>query len=60
VLFTGDRDGYFHALDARTGAPLWRFTIGGIPIMAPMTYAVNGRQFVAVASGASTFAFALP
>jgi alcohol dehydrogenase (cytochrome c) len=60
VLFTGDRDGSFHAVDARTGAPLWQFTVGGSTNMAPMTYAASGRQFVVVASGMSTFAFALP
>jgi alcohol dehydrogenase (cytochrome c) len=60
VLFTGSREGYFYALDASTGSPLWRFTIGGVStIMGPITYAVKDRQFVAVASGVSTFAFAL-
>ena len=60
VLFTGNREGYFHALDARTGTPLWQFTIGGVStIMGPITYAVKNRQYVAVASGVSTFAFAV-
>lgn len=59
VLFTGGRDGYFHALDARTGVPLWRATIGGSTNMGPITYAVDGRQYVSVASGTSLFTFAL-
>lgn len=60
VLFVGGRPGVFYALDARTGAPLWQFTVGGVtPVMGPITYAVSGRQYVAVASGSGLFAFAL-
>lgn len=60
LLFVGGRPGAFHALDARTGAPLWRFTVGGVtPVMGPMTYVANGHQYVAIASGSALFAFAL-
>ena len=59
VLFTGGRDGDFYALDARTGVAMWKATIGGTPEMGPMTYAVGGRQYVAVAAGSALFAFAL-
>ncbi len=59
VLFTGGREGYFYALDARTGSPVWKATIGGKTDMSPMTYAVGGRQYVAVTSGSSLFTFAL-
>jgi alcohol dehydrogenase (cytochrome c) len=59
VLFSGGRDGYFFALDARDGSLLWKATVGGRVQSGPMTYSVNGRQFVAVSAGNSLFAFAL-
>jgi glucose dehydrogenase len=59
VLFGGGREGYFLALDARTGALLWRVTVGGVVIAGPMSYAVRGRQYVAVAAGSALFSFAL-
>jgi alcohol dehydrogenase (cytochrome c) len=58
-LFTGGREGYFYALDARTGALLWRFTVGGTAAASPMTYQVDGKQYVAIAAGHCLFAFAL-
>ncbi len=59
VLFGGGREGYFFALDARTGAVLWRAALGGVVISGPMSYAVAGRQYVAVAAGSALFSFAL-
>jgi alcohol dehydrogenase (cytochrome c) len=59
VLFSGGREGYFFALDARTGTVLWRATLGGVVISGPMSYAVGGRQYVAVAAGHALFSFAL-
>jgi alcohol dehydrogenase (cytochrome c) len=59
VLFSGGREGYFYALDARTGTLLWKNMLGGQIAMGPMTYAVNGRQYVAVAAGNAMFVFAL-
>jgi len=59
VLFSGGREGYFFALDARSGAVLWRATLGGVVIAGPMSYAVGGRQYVAVAAGSALFSFAL-
>jgi alcohol dehydrogenase (cytochrome c) len=60
LLFTGGREGYFLALDARTGALLWKATVGGAVASGPITYAVGGRQYVSVAAGNAVFAFALP
>jgi outer membrane protein assembly factor BamB len=60
LLFSGGREGYFFALDARTGAPLWKVTVGGAVASGPITYAVSGRQYVSVAAGNAVFAFALP
>jgi alcohol dehydrogenase (cytochrome c) len=59
VLFTGSREGYFVALDARSGALLWKTTLGAPMIMNPITYSVNGRQFVAVNAGNCLFVFGL-
>jgi alcohol dehydrogenase (cytochrome c) len=59
LLFSGGREGYFFALDARTGALLWKAAVGGSVASGPMTYSVGGRQYVAVAAGNSLFTFAL-
>ena len=59
LLFTGSREGYFYALDARTGELLWRASLGGQGANGPMTYAVEGAQYVAVASGNGLFVFGL-
>jgi alcohol dehydrogenase (cytochrome c) len=59
VVFSGGREGYFFALDARTGALLWKAALGGQVNSGPMSYSVNGRQYIAVAAGTSLFSFAL-
>lgn len=59
VLFSGGSEGYFFALDDRTGQLLWRFTVGGQVNSGPMSYEVGGRQYIAVAAGSSLFSFAL-
>jgi outer membrane protein assembly factor BamB len=60
VVFSGGRDGYFLALDARTGQLLWKANVGGQINSAAMSYAVNGKQYVAIAAGNALFAYALP
>jgi alcohol dehydrogenase (cytochrome c) len=59
VLF-GDDAQSFEAVDARTGAALWHFNTGQNLHASPMSYAVNGRQYVAIAAGSDIFSFALP
>jgi len=59
LLFSGNREEYFFALDARTGLMLWKSALGGAIANGPMTYAVNGKQYVAVAAGNSLYAFGL-
>jgi alcohol dehydrogenase (cytochrome c) len=59
LLFTGGREGYFYALDARTGDVLWKVALGGQIANGPMTYAIDGKQYVTVISGNSLYAFAL-
>jgi alcohol dehydrogenase (cytochrome c) len=60
LVFGGGREGYFLALDANTGELKWRESLGGQINAAPMSYAVNGRQYVAIAAGSALFSFALP
>jgi alcohol dehydrogenase (cytochrome c) len=60
VVFSGGREGYFLALDARSGKLLWRASVGGQLNSAAMSYAVNGKQYVAIAAGNALFAYALP
>jgi alcohol dehydrogenase (cytochrome c) len=58
LVFHGEPDGNVIALDAATGAELWRFQTG-MPAEAPvMTYEVDGEQYVAIATGGSTQAVA--
>jgi alcohol dehydrogenase (cytochrome c) len=59
LLFTGSREGYFYALDARTGELLWKATLGGQGANGPMSYAVDGTQYVAVGAGNGLFVFGL-
>ena len=56
LVFTGVREGCFVALNARTGVPLWKLSVGGVVASGPMTYSVGGRQYVAAAAGGSLFA----
>jgi alcohol dehydrogenase (cytochrome c) len=59
LLFSGGREGYFYTLDARTGALLWRASLGADVVSGPMTYSVGGKQYVAVNAGNCLFTFAL-
>jgi len=59
VLFSGGNEGYFYALDARTGALLWKVPVGASVRSGPMTYAVGGKQYVSVAAGSALFTFTL-
>ena len=56
----GDDAENFVILDGRTGKPLWHFHVGQLIHASPMSYAVGGRQYFAVAAGGDVFAFALP
>jgi alcohol dehydrogenase (cytochrome c) len=53
VVFTGDLNGNFLALDARNGKTLYSFNTGGPIAGGVITYEQGGRQYVAVASGSS-------
>jgi alcohol dehydrogenase (cytochrome c) len=60
VVFHGNEEGYLIALDAATGKELWHFQTGFRLASAPMTFMVNERQYIAIPSGNSILAFALP
>jgi PQQ-dependent dehydrogenase (methanol/ethanol family) len=57
-LCTGDGD--LIAIDAKSGKPLWHFQTGSRIASSAMSYAVNGRQYVAVSAGNVLYSFALP
>jgi alcohol dehydrogenase (cytochrome c) len=59
LLFTGGREGFFQALDARDGKLLWKIAAGGEIAMGPMTYSVSGKQYVVFSSGGSLFVYGL-
>lgn len=60
LVFFGDTADSFEAVDARSGAPLWHFNTGQALTASPMTYALDGVQYVAIAAGSDVFSFALP
>ena len=60
VLFASSRDGNIIALDAKTGQRLWHYQTGGNHSASPISYAVNGRQYVALTAGNVLYSFALP
>jgi alcohol dehydrogenase (cytochrome c) len=61
VLFTGELTGDFLTLEAASGKVLYRFNAGGAIVGGVITYAVNGKQYVAVVSGqAAGFWLAAP
>ena len=51
LVFTGDPEGDFFALDAVTGEKVWSFNTGSGHRGSPMTYAVDGKQYIAVPAG---------
>ncbi len=51
LVFTGDAEGFFTAYDAGTGKDLWTFQCGSGHHSGPMTYSLDGRQYVAVCAG---------
>jgi alcohol dehydrogenase (cytochrome c) len=60
LLLFGDDANSFEAVDGRTGETLWHFSIGQSVHASPMSYAVDGKQYFAIAAGEDLFAFALP
>jgi alcohol dehydrogenase (cytochrome c) len=59
MLFAGGRDGQFVALDARDGKLLWETNLGPSVSAGPMTYMVNGKQYLSIQCGAALYTFTL-
>ena len=59
VVFSASVDGSFFALDADTGEQLWYIPLGGPVNACPMTYAVDGKQYVTMTVGNTVYTFGL-
>jgi lanthanide-dependent methanol dehydrogenase len=60
IVFYGTMDGFFKAVDARNGNPLWQYKVGSGIIGQPVTYrGPDGKQYVAVMSGVGGWAGAI-
>ena len=59
LIFGGTVDGYFFALDAASGQELWHMNVGSRVHSSPMTYAVDGTQYVSIAAGNVVVTFGL-
>src|SRR3989454_2583595 len=60
LVFFADDAHSFEAVEAQTGKPIWHFNTGQSIDASPMSYAINGKQYVAIAAGSDIFSFALP
>ena len=60
VMFIGQPDGYLVAFDVNNGRELWRFQTGAGVHTAPITYSINGEQYVAVFAGGNSVPYASP
>ena len=60
LLFYGDPTGDVVAADARTGKALWHFPTNGENKASPMTYTVDGKQYVLLVVGPNLLSFSLP
>jgi len=54
LVFTGEGNGAFNAYDAKSGKKLWSFQAGAGVNAPPVSYMVNGKQYIAVAAGGNT------
>jgi alcohol dehydrogenase (cytochrome c) len=59
LVFGGTVDGYFYALDAVNGEELWHISVGSQVRAAPITYSVDGQQYVTIAAGNVVYTFGL-
>ena len=61
LVFYGDSNGgAFLAADSKTGKLLWSFNTGQSWKAGPMTYAIDGKQYVGTAAGSTIIVFGLP
>ena len=60
LVFAGGMEGNFFALDARTGERLWHVNLGGPNASGPISYAVDGKQYIVGTGAGAMFVFSLP
>src|SRR5215468_1956306 len=60
LVFASTEEGNFFALDAETGKALWDVQLGAAIRANPMSFAVDGKQYVAIAAGSALFVLGLP
>ena len=59
LVFRGSDEGNFFALDAKSGKPLWDFQTGGRIAANPISFAIDGRQHIAIAADRVLYVFGL-
>jgi alcohol dehydrogenase (cytochrome c) len=59
LVFFGDDDGNLVAVDAETGKNLWHYNMGQLLTASPITFALNGKQYVSIVSATDVFTFGL-
>ncbi|MFN7919379.1 MAG: PQQ-dependent dehydrogenase, methanol/ethanol family [Bryobacteraceae bacterium] len=60
LAFASSHDGNLIALNSKDGSYLWHYYTGANIITSPMSYAINGKQYVAIAAQSALFVFSLP
>ena len=60
LVFFADDAGSLEGVEAKTGRALWHFNTGQTMRASPMSYAVDGVQYIAICAGSDVFSFALP
>ena len=60
LLYACDLGGNFVCLDAKTGEPLWHAYLGGPNASGPISYAVDGKQYIIGTGEGTMYSFALP
>lgn len=60
IVFTADNSGNLIALDAKTGKTLWHANAGGIVTSSPMTYELDGRQYIVIGADHVLYAWVVP
>ena len=60
IVFTADNSGNLMVLDAKTGTTLWHAYSGGTVASSPMTYELDGRQYLVIGANHVLYAWALP
>ena len=60
LVFGGSDEGNFFALDAESGKPLWEIQLGAAIRANPISYSLDGKQYIVISAGGAFFVFGLP